>query len=140
VADFTYHTERGEAAPDVLAGEFRLDKKSDTFTLTFGNDGVSKTVEGSFLCKSDALTLSVDHVKTGESETDFHCSLSVKEKAKMPTAPQYVNLPTVTEQRIDPVAKRAKETCAAFLAEFDRSAFTWQGVLAYLLVPFSIEN
>ena len=140
VADFTYHTDRGEAAPEVLAGEFRLDKKSDTFTLTFGKDGVSKTVEGSFLCKGDALDLSVDRVKTGESETDFHFSLSVKEKAGMPAAPQYVNLPTVTEQRIDPVAKRAKEAYTAFLAELDQSAFTWQGVLAYLLAPFSFEN
>ena len=140
VADFTYHTDRGEAAPEALAGEFRLDKKSDTFTLTFGKDGVSKTVEGCFLCKSDTLSISVDRVKTGEDETEFHFSLAVQEKAKMPSAPQYVNLPTVTEQRIDPVAKRAEEAYTAFLTELDRSAFTRQGVLAYLLAPFSFEE
>ncbi len=140
VADYTYITAKGEAEPDVIAGTVDLDKKKDTYTLLLGKNGIVKTVNGTFYCKNDAFSLSVDGIKTGDAATDFRLSLTVREEAKMPEVPQYVALPTVTEQRIAPVATRVKETRDAFLAAFDRGAITKENVIAYLLTPFSFEQ
>lgn len=140
VADYTYTVAQGESSPDIWQGEFSLNEKTDIFTLTIGKNGATKTVNGTFYCDSDACSLSIDKVKTGEVETNFRLALTVKAEASAPEAPQYVNLPTVTEQRIDPVAKRAREAYAAFLEEFDRSAITSEAVIAYLLAPFAFEE
>lgn len=139
-ADYTYKVAQGESSPHIWQGEFRLDEKKDTFHLTIGKNGIVKTVSGTFFSENDACSLCIDQVKTGDAEVDFKLSLTVKAKATVPEAPQYVNLPTVTEQRIDPVAKRAREAYAAFLEEFDRSAVTREAVIAYLLAPFSFEE
>jgi len=140
VADYTYKTAKGEAEPDVITGTFDLDKKQDAYTLTLGKNGVVKTVNGSFSCKNDAFVFSVDGIKTGDVPTDFKLSLTVKEDAEMPTTPPYVNLVTVTEQRIAPVAERAKGAKDAFLAAVDRTALTKENVMAYFLAPFSFEQ
>ena len=138
--DYTYKTERAEAELDVIAGTLQLDKKQDSYILTLGKNGVTKTVNGCFSVKNDAFSLSVDGIKTGETEAAFKLSLTVREKAEMPVAPPFVNLATVTEQRIAPVAERVKGTKEAFLKAFDRTALTKQSVIAYLLAPFSFEQ
>ena len=139
-ADYTYKVEQGENSPDVWQGEFFLNEKTDIFTLTIGKNGATKTVSGTFYCDSDACSLQIDKVKTGDTETNFRLAITIKAEASAPGVPQYVNLPTVTEQRIDPVAKRAREACTAFLEEFDRSAITYEAVMAYLLAPFAFEE
>ena len=141
VADYTYHKAVGDGEPEVMIdGSFELDKKKDSFVLTLGKNGVIKTVNGSFYCKNDAFSFSIDSIKTGETSTDFKFSFSMKEEADMPTAPHYVNLVTVTEPRIAPVATRAKEAKESFLAAFDRGALTREGVIAYLFAPFAFEQ
>ncbi|MBR2312284.1 MAG: hypothetical protein IKA46_03235 [Clostridia bacterium] len=139
-ADYTYKVEQGENSPHVWQGTFHLNEKTDIFTLTIGKNGVTKTVSGTFYCDSDACSLMIDKVKTGETENNFRLALTIKAEASAPKVPQYVNLPTVTEQRIDPVAKRAREAYTAFLEEFDRSAITYEAVMAYLLAPFAFEE
>lgn len=139
-ADYTYKVEQGENSPHVWQGEFFLNEKTDSFTLTIGKNGATKTVSGTFYCDSDACSLQIDKVKTGDTETNFRLAFTIKAEASAPGVPQYVNLPTVTEQRIDPVAKRAREAYTAFLEEFDRSAITYEAVMAYLLAPFAFEE
>lgn len=139
-ADYTYKVAQGENSPHVWQGTFHLDEKTDIFTLTIGKNGVLKTVNGTFYCDSDACSLLIDKVKTEGTETNFRLALTIKAEASAPEVPQYVNLPTVTEQRIDPVAKRAREAYTAFLEEFDRSAITYEAVMAYLLAPFAFEE
>ena len=82
------------------------------------------------------FSLSVDRVSEGEQVSPFFLGISVLKKAKMPEMPAYVNLATVTEQRIDPVATRAKEAYAALCSSLDKTAFTKDAVLGVLLAPF----
>ena len=137
-AHYAYHVVRGEEAPESISGTLTLDKKRDAYTLTLGKGDVIKTVSGRFWCKSDEFLLSVDEIKAGDAVTNFTFSIGVKEEGKMPDLPQYLSLPKVTEPRIEPVLTRARETRDAFLADLDRTAFTVDGVTAYLLTPFWI--
>ena len=139
-ADYTYHRALGDAAPKTVSGRFDLLKKEDTYTLTLGKNGAVKTVSGRFSCENDAFVFAIDSVKSGDASVDFKFSLSMKEKAEMAPAPHYVNLVTVTEQRIAPVAERAKAAKATFLEAVELDAFTTEGIFAYLIAPLSFES
>ncbi len=138
-ADFTYTQTGADGTAAAWQGSVSLDKKQDTYVLSLSQGDRTKTFRGGFFCNGDGFSFSVDSLYDGECETGFSCVLSVAAAAELPTVPQYVNLPTVAEQRIDPVAARVKETYAAFHAAFDENAITRDSVIACLLKPFRFE-
>ncbi len=138
-ADFTYTQTGAEGTEAAWQGRIELDKKQDTYLLSLTQGDRTRELRGTFFCNGDGFSLSVDSLFEGERQIDFSCMLAVAARAKLPALPQYVNLPTVTEQRIDPVAARVRETYAALDAALDTDAFTWDRVVAHLLAPLKFE-
>ena len=120
-------------------GNVLLDKKQDAFSLTLSQNESTRVLSGTLCLDDDALSLSVDRISEGDRVYPYSLKISILGKAKMPEAPPYVNLATVTEPRIDPVAKRAGEARAALRGSLDKTAFTRESVAAALLAPFRFE-
>lgn len=138
-ATFTYLQTNADGEDRTWQGSVSLDKKQDSYGLQLTQGDRTRSISGKFYYNNDGMLLSVDHVVEGEQKLNFSCHLAITPKQELPSAPQYVNLPTVAEQRIDPVAARAKETLDAFHAAFDEEAFTYRGAIACLLKPFYFE-
>lgn len=136
-ADLTYTKTDEHGAAHTLVGDVSLDKKQDAFTLTLSQNERTRVLSGEFCLDGDELLLSVDRVSEGERVYPYSLKVSVLGNEKMPETPPYVNLATVTEQRIDPVAKRAREAREALRGSFDKTAFTGRAVANVLLAPFS---
>lgn len=138
-ATFTYLRADASGEDRTWQGSVSLDKKQDSYVLQLTQGDRTRSISGDFCCDRNGVLLSVDRVFEGEQKLNFSCLLSITPKEELPTAPPYVNLPTVAEQRIDPVAARAKETLDAFDAAFDEEAFSYQSVFACLLMPLRFE-
>lgn len=138
-ADLTYTKAGADGTVLTWQGDVLLDKKQDAFSLTLSQNERTRVLSGTFCLDGDAFSLSVDRVSEGEQVSPFSLGISILKKAKMPESPQYVNLATVGEQRIDPVAARAKEAHAALRLSLDKTAFTKKSVLGALLAPLRFE-
>ncbi len=135
-ATFTYRQADASGEDRTWQGSVSLDKKQDSYVLQLTQGDRTRSISGNFCCDKNGVSLSVDRVFEGEQKLNFAFSFSITPKRELPAAPQYVNLPTVAEQRIDPVAARAKETLGAFHTAFGEEAFTYRGAFACLLMPF----
>ena len=138
-ATFAYLQTNANGENRTWQGSVALDKKQDSYVLNLTQGDRTRSISGEFRCDKKGVSLSVDRVTEGEQKLNFSCFFAIKPKEELPAAPQYVNLPTVAEQRIDPVATRVKETREAFHAAFDEEAFTYHGVINCLLLPFCFE-
>lgn len=135
-ADLTYTQTGADGAALTCVGDVSLDKKQDAFTLTLSQNEKTRVLSGAFCLERNTFSLSVDRVSEGDTVYPYSLKVSLLKKAQMPEVPPFVNLATVTEARIDPVAKRFAEAREALRGSLDKAAFTKETVAGALLAPF----
>lgn len=138
-ADFVYRETDATGMLTERTGSYALDGKRDAFTLSLIEGEHQKLFEGDFTKSSDDFLLSVNSLTVDGEQSDFRFRLAVSAEVKMPDAPTYLNLATVGETRIDPVAARAKETFATYNVHLEKADLSAKKVAEYFLSFFRFQ-
>jgi hypothetical protein len=111
--DYKKSTEGGEELIHVT-GTLAADRKADAFTLSLCRGAETRVFTGRFDKKIDGFEVSVDTATVNGEARRLSMSLAVKVGDEAEKCPDHVNLITITEAQLDPIAERAVAARAAF--------------------------
>ena len=115
-ADFSYVKTANEENELLLAGTLSINRKKDTFSLSYTVGGVERSFSGEYERNSKHLLFSVEEATLGNEQRYLELKIEVKRSDRIPEVPSYQNVITISSTAYAPIAERAQGVIAELRA------------------------